>query len=126
MLNWLFKRVGLTSHLLKEKRITIKGCGFTIKKIDALSYAQGLMAMQSIFSTGTTQITGHKETAEKKLRQHYRDTFLSGVVSPRLTTKENDLDGVFVDLIFNDPEIMETLYKEIVEFTYGKKKLKLK
>jgi hypothetical protein len=43
---------------------------------------------------------------------------------PKLTRDEKELNLLFVDELFRDPNIYLRLYDEIIFFTYGKKKLK--
>lgn len=120
MLNW-FKRRELKDALYETKKVVVKGIEFTIRKLDALSYLQGLSAIKMTYDSGQAAPVLMKESQEKKLREHYRDVLLAGVVHPVLT-KKPEQDGIYVEDMFKELEIVYGIYTEIVEFTYGKKK----
>ena len=58
----------------------------------------------------------------KKVREHLSDVILAGTIKPQLSRKEEE-GKISISELFNDWEIAETLYNEILAFTYGKKKL---
>lgn len=127
MLNFFKKLFGLVSideALHESKKVKIKGVLFTIKKINTLDYLNGSKVMLQIFDTykkGTE--TELNESYVKKMKDHYRDVIMSGVIKPKLSRKENDGTLVWVDEVINDWEMASELYSKIIEFTYGKKKL---
>ena len=122
MLN-IFRR-SLKDALNDEKKVVIKGVRFIIKKIDAMDYINGSKVLFRQYQTyQTKQGNDVEEISAKKLKEHYRDIIMSGVVRPVLTRDPNEGEKIFVDEIFKDMEMADGLYNTIVEFTVGKKKL---
>lgn len=113
-----------------RKRIKINGILFTIRKINPLDYLVGFNSLHQVYSTYKRSIeSGTPELPNAaKIKKHYRDVIMSGVVEPKLTLREEDLtapyQGLHVEALFNNWEICESLYGEILSFTYGKKKAK--
>lgn len=103
--------------------VTVQGVRFRIKKVDPFSYMDGSNAIAQIFQTyeAKREMT---ETNLSKVRDHYRDVFLAGVVEPKLVRKPDDLasGGILVDNLFTDWTLANELYNAILSFTYGKKK----
>lgn len=122
---WPFSK-SLEQSLVETKKVKVKGINFRIKKIDALSYLDGSKSLIKMYDV----YQGKKKASDdfmtegdlKKTREHFKDVLLAGVVSPKLSRKEDE-DGVFVDKVFVDWDLVEKLYTEIMLFTYGKKKL---
>lgn len=122
---WPFSRK-LSSALLPEKKVRVHGVVFTIRKLSPIDHLAGAKTLRRSFETYRTS---NPETAEdvsgKQLKAHYVDVFMSGVVAPRLTRKADDKDAsaILVDNLFSDWDLAAALYSEIIEFTYGKKKV---
>ena len=117
----------LRSSLGKTKRAKINGVVFRIKKIDVLDFLDGSNVLARSYQTYEEKKKPAKsmnESTAKAAKKHYRDVLLSGVVSPKLCRKEDD-EGVFVDDMFVDMDMVEQLYISIFEYTYGKKKVQL-
>lgn len=127
MFNWLFGRNKLENVLNQTKKVKIQGIVFTIKAIDMLDYLTGSQVLLQSFDTHKTQ--GAKAAlapeSEKKVRRHYADVLVSGVIEPALTHKKEGLEDkrILVDDMFSNWELVERLYTEIITLTYGKKKV---
>lgn len=121
-----WRRRGLKERL--EKTYKVKCCGvvFRIRRIDPLDFVAGSRAVVSLFDTYKTK--GQQVAAEhmakdiKRTKEHYKDVFLAAVVSPKLSRKQ-DTEDIFVDNLFTDWELANTLYFKIMELSYGKKKV---
>jgi hypothetical protein len=77
-----------------------------------------MMQAYDTYKSGKADI----EVSEKKIRAHVAEVLVAGVVEPKLSHKENG-EGVFVQDLFVNPKITNTLYEQIIAFTYGKKKI---
>jgi hypothetical protein len=120
---WPFNR-SLESVLNKTKTVRIHGVKFKIKKIDPSDYLDGSKVMTQLYDVYKTNKNLPSENVESiltKVKHHYKDVFLSAVVSPQLTRKKDD-SGLFVDNLFTEWDLAHELYVEIMAFTYGKKK----
>lgn len=123
MLNWFSK--DLNTHLNETKKVKVKGVVFKIKKINTINYMEGAKVLKQSYDTyKINKSEDLNPVNDKKVVEHFSHVLVSGVVSPKLSYKEND-DGVFVDKLFVDWDLVVGLYNEIMEFTYGKKKMKL-
>lgn len=107
------------------KNVRVNGIKFVIKKLDPFDYLAGFKTMHSLFDVYQRQSPESTDlsAAGDKIRKHYSDVLMSSVVHPKLTMK-SDGEGLFVGLLLKNMEICEFLYYEIIEFTYGKKKLR--
>ena len=126
MINWIKRILGLRKideALNVTKYVRLDGIRFQIKKIDVLDYLDGSKVLLSAFDTYKTGKQKDFDVSTKKIKDHYRDVLMSGVISPTLSRKGND-QGMFVDNLFSDWELAERLYEEIIQFSYGKKKMK--
>jgi hypothetical protein len=124
MFEWL-KRKSLTSALTATRRLRIKGVVFEIRKINVSHYAEGGKVLKQ---TMDTYRAGKDQSAAvdanwDKIQKHYADVLLAGVVSPRLKRKQDDAEGIWIDDLFVDWEMVQGVYEAISEMTYGKKKL---
>lgn len=123
MLNWLFGR-SLESNLNETKKVRIKGTRFTIRKVNVLDHLDGskvMMQAYDIYKVGN--VSQVNEASEKKIKEHFSQVLVAGVVSPPLSFKEGGPE-ICVDRIFVDWELVNELYTEIMTLTYGKKKVK--
>jgi hypothetical protein len=108
------------------KRIVVHGVEFLIKKIDPSNFLDGSKVMIQAYDIYKLN-KPTDETAKAsldKVREHYRDVFMASVLSPKLKRKEEEPEGLFVEYLFTDWELSHELYARIMEFTYGKKKIK--
>ena len=126
----LFGGRDLKTMVKPEKRVKVQGVLFTIRKIDPISYfkkSQTLLAeFQSWgdhFGKKEHDSKANYEKLEKKNREHLRDVFLECVVRPKLS-KDGAGETVNVNEVLMEQELSNELYQRIIEFTYGKKKLK--
>ena len=122
MLNWLFSR-DLDKVLNDTKRIRIDGIRFKIKKINLIDHMTGAAVLKQTFDIYKTGDQKMDEASEKKIRKHYSEVFVAGVVYPSLSFKEEE-GKMCVEKLFFDWAIVGQLYNSIMEFTYGKKKMK--
>lgn len=115
-----FWNKSLESVLNETRLISVNGVRFRIKKLDPFSYMDGSQAVAQIFQTYEQK----KEISEpnmERVRSHYRDVFMAGVIEPKLKRKPDD-EGILVDNLFTDWELANKLYAEVIDYTYGKKK----
>lgn len=115
----------LKTELYKTKKIVVNGVYFEIKKINLMDYLNGSKVLLQKFDTHKT--AGVKNSpanmSEDNAKKHMIDVLVAGVVDPKLCHKENGTD-ILVDDLFINIEMTNKLYLEILEFTYGKKKVK--
>ena len=117
----MFSRT-LKDALNETKRVKIEGVIFKIKKIDVASYLKGTQSLISVYDTYKMGNKDLNPESDKTVRAHFRDVFMEGVVKPVLSRKDNET-GVHVDEMFNNWDLANGLYSEIINFTYGKKKV---
>lgn len=125
MFGWFFKK-DLSSHLNETKTVNIKGIRFVIKKLNAINYLDGSKSIRQIYDTYKNKQDinpADLDVHNKKMVEHFSHVFVGSVVNPRLTLKKED-QGIHVEDLFVDWELVMELYTKIMEFTYGKKKLK--
>ena len=124
MLKMLFGR-DLKTELYETRKIKVRGVRFTIKKVNLLNYLEGSEVLLKKFDTHKT--VGVKDApaklSEERARKHYAAILVAGVAEPKLVYKKED-DGILVDDLFINWEMVVDLYSKILEFTYGKKKVK--
>jgi len=124
-INW-FKSKKLTDVLYKTKRVKINGVLFDIRKINPLDYLSGAQVMQEFFSLYRSKPTNQQvENLSQKVKSHYTDVFMAGVVKPNLSRKADDGEFIYVGDIMVDMDMATKLYTEIYALTYGKKKMKV-
>ena len=63
------------------------------------------------------------QTNMRKVKDHYIDVIMSAVVKPKLSRKA-DGEEVHIEELFDNWSLAEKLYTSIIQYTYGKKKLK--
>ena len=124
MFGWFKKKRSLNVLVNPRRKVKVCECEFIIKKIDVLDHAQGLQVLQQHFDTYQNAAKQGKELTQstKKIKEHYVDVILAGVVSPKITRKPTD-GLICVTDMFNNFELLEGLYSEIMEFSYSKKKI---
>lgn len=125
MLNWIFGR-DLKKVLTETKKITVKGIRFEIKRVNLLNYLDGSKVLFQHYDTYKTKGAAPElpptPGSEKKMRDHYKEVLVAGVAHPKLVNNPED-DGIPVDELFIDWDLVQILYLRILEFTYGKKKV---
>ena len=123
MLNWFSK--DLKKVLGETKTLKIRGTKFIIKKVSVIDHVKGAQVMMQVYDQYKTgnAVKTPSEVNEKKIKEHYSQVLVAGVVHPRLKHKE-DQPGIMVDDLFVDWEIVNKLYEEIMTLSYGKKKMK--
>lgn len=124
----LFRGRSLGEALNETKKIKLCGVIFRIKKINVLDYLDGSRVMQKAYETYEQSRKSSKDSMpeglSKKVKDHFRDVFLAGVVEPKLARKNSPAsEDVWVDELFVDMELCNALYAAIYDFTYDKKKL---
>lgn len=118
---WPFKKKNLRDALRQTKKLKLHGVLFEIKKISPVNYLTGNSSLIESFSVYSKDTPAFKPSDYEKIKRHYRDVFLDSVIKPKLTRDES-IDGVCVDEIFENWELANDLYLAITELTYGKKK----
>jgi hypothetical protein len=124
MLNWLSNILpsrSLGSVLGETKTVRINGIRFKIKKIDAMAFLDGSKVMLQMFDTYNIKQDSPKEVSNKKIREHMKEMLIAGVAEPKLAYKAED--GYLVDDLFVNLKLVNQLYSEVIQFTYGKKKI---
>lgn len=118
-----FKSNSLESHF-KPKKVNVMGIVFHIVKIDPLHYLDGSQVLMASYATYKVGSKDDSESTIRKLRKHQTDVIMAGVSIPKLSREESG-DGIFVDKLFTDLELVNSLYAEIINYTYGQKKKNL-
>lgn len=123
MLNF-FSNKKLDDVLNETIKIKVKGINFKIRKINVLNYLEGSRVVRQIFDTYKTkgQQSQLDDVSEKQMKKHFCEVIVAGVVDPKISWDNKDPNAIHVDKLFFDWEIVNDLYTEIIEFTYGKKK----
>ncbi len=124
MLSWflgLFFEKNLEKELDRTKRIKVKGFKFTIKRVSPLDHLKGSKVMLQAYEVLKMGKVSSPEASEKKIKEHLTEVLLAGVVHPKLSLKEDE--GIQIDKLFVDYELVNDLYAQIIAFTYGKKKM---
>jgi hypothetical protein len=124
MLNWIFGR-SLKSELYETKKIRICGVRFTIKKVNLLNYLDGskvLLQKSDVHKTAASKEATPAMPIEKA-QKHCKEVLVAGVAEPKLVFDKGQ-DGICVDDLFINDDLVNGLYNAILEFTYGKKKVK--
>lgn len=119
-----FKKKSLEDRLKITKVVSVAGVKFTIKKIDMIDYLNGSKVLLKIHDTYklNKNVDNGVENI-KKVKDHYRDVLMAGIIDPKMTRKENE-EGFYIEKLLNHFDIVNKIYAEIVSFTYGKKKIK--
>jgi hypothetical protein len=122
ILFWKSKK--LKDRISATKKIKVCGVLFEIKKINVLDHARGAKVLQKIYETYSVRPENSQVEDKdlKSMRAAYTDIIESGVINPKLSRKEKE-GYILISEVFNDWELTENLVTEIMEFTYGKKKL---
>jgi len=121
---WPFSN-DLESVLNKTKSIRVCGVKFKIKKIDPSSFLEGskvMLQLYDVYKVGNPSPPDVTQKTLEKVKEHYRDVFMSAIVHPKLKRNDKESDGLLVDNIFTEWELAHELYAKVMEYTYGKKK----
>lgn len=123
MLNWFSK--SLKDELYATKNVVVCGVRFKIRKVNLLDYLEGSQVLLQQFDIHKT--AGQKKAEQtilpsEKIKRHYKDMLCAGVVEPKLSMNPKD-NEIQVDDLFINFEMVTGLYMEILNHTYGKKKL---
>lgn len=113
--------------LRQTRKIKVGGILFTIKRLDTFDYLKGYQVLIKSFGKYEDKkidSAGINDPSMEKVKKHYKDVFMSGVVKPKLSI-DGKGENIHVDEIFSLGNVYVELYNEIINFTYGKKKTKL-
>lgn len=124
---WLSRRDAraVSQALNPVKTVKIEGILFKLKKINPMDYLAGFKAMAQMYETYKVDKNNPIDIVNmKKIREHYIEVFTAAVTEPVLSRKPDCKDALYVEMLFNNWELTEKLYLSILEFTYGKKKLR--
>lgn len=104
------------------------GVAFRIKKIDVHDYLEGSKVMLKTFDTYVTKdeqkVKDNAQVPESKAKAHMVDVLMAGIVSPALSRKGPEEGKIWVEHLFTEPDLVIGIYQSILEFTFGKKKLR--
>jgi hypothetical protein len=106
-------------------KIKVSGVPFLIKRLDPSNFMDGSRVMVQTFDI--YKIKSDSAVAEAslaKIKEHYKDVFMASILDPKIKRKDDEPTGLFVDHLFTDWDFAHNLYLSIMEFTYGKKKIK--
>lgn len=126
------RRDNLDDILDPKRRVYVRGIWFTIRKLNVLDHMHGAKVLTQSYKVPTLDERRQKnepvlaESQRKKIHEHYRDVFLQCVVDPKFVREEDAVGPgtAHVDRLFLDWAIADELYVAIMEFTYGKKKVR--
>lgn len=122
-----FKSKSLKAALDQYRDVKVGGFSFRIKKIDVFDYMKGSQAVLQSYDVyrNPKATEAQQQKSIEKIKAHYRDVIMAGVVSPKLVRKKEDEsdETILVDDLFVFGNVVEELYEKIIAHTYGKKKL---
>jgi len=134
----VFGRKNLSEILDPKKRVKIHGIQFTIRKLNPLQYLAGTKALVKLYDIYQRSEAPTEKQIDAsftaRMLEHYSDVFIGGVVSVKLNTLDLELSRkipesgekkLHVENLLTDWSLAEELYRNIQEFTYGKKKTHL-
>jgi hypothetical protein len=123
---FFWKEKKLEDYLSATHKIKAHGMRFTIKKIDVLDVCTGAKVCANVYDTYKVGKQVVDDVSNSKVKAHFADVLLAGIVYPALCRKvEDEKDGkILVDKLLTDWDLAGELYEEIMSFTYGKKKYK--
>jgi hypothetical protein len=123
---WPFKKKKVVDHLNDTRKLKIHHMDFIIKIINVLDHCTGAKVCSAIFST--YQLVSDQKNIEdinfKKVKDHYIDVLMAGIVSPEFSRKEKEDGKIFIGNLLTDWDLAQNLYGEIMAFSYGKKNFK--
>ncbi len=127
MFEWLFGRE-LNDVLKETKKIKVNGIRFTIRKVNLLNYADGSKVLIQSYDTHKTDAQKQGmptiDFSNEKIRRHFSDILVAGIAYPKVVHQKDDSSGICVDDLFMDWTLAMEVYNQIMELTYGKKKIK--
>lgn len=100
---------------------------FKIKRIDVLDHCTGAKVCAAVYDTYQVGNDNTKDPSEgglKKIKSHYIDVLMAGIVYPEFSRKE-ELGKILIDNLLTDWDLATELYGEIMLHSYGKKNFKL-
>lgn len=123
MFSWIFGK-SLEKELYATKPIKVNGVKFVIRKVNISNYLEGSKVLLQKFDTHKTskQKESEPQVSQDKIKKHQADVLVAGVVEPKLVFKSSE-NGILVDDLFMNQEMVNGLYTAILEYTYGKKKV---
>ena len=137
MLNFLFRNRSLSHALDPRKKVKIHGVTFTLRKLNPMDHLTGgqvLIKLHETYKRPENVSDIMSDGVIDKAKRHYVDVFMASVVSvrcngielePSRKPPEEGERKILVEHLLTDWELAQELYASVMEFTYGKKKLKL-
>lgn len=129
---WPFgkKEKSLQEALFETKIVFVHGVRWKIRKVSPIDFVRGARVHRAFFETYSKSSVEQQaemldKNAEEKIKDHFRDTFMSCVTEPKLCyakDKEKTPEAICVDNLFTDWDLVNELYEEIVLHSFGKKK----
>lgn len=119
----------LGAILNETKIVRVCGARFKIRKVNVTDYLSGSKILLQSYETYKTGLesTPLDVGSEKRIKEHYADVLIAGVVTPRLVkTAESELlgEGIHIEKLFIDWDMITGIYNEIMLLSYGKKKVR--
>jgi hypothetical protein len=130
MFGW-FRARTLDEVLSPTRVIRVHGVRFKIRRLNPMDYLAGSKAMRQLYETmkaadSLADVT-IQQTQQKAINDHYIDTFMAAVIEPKLkkssTPGPTDEEGTPAANLLTDMDFANRLYAQIIEFSYGKKKV---
>jgi len=113
----------LNDALSEGKKVKIQGVIFVIRKLSALDHLTGAKVLTQHYDTYKVDKKTPSDPNVKAIKEHFRDVFMACVISPKLSRKD-EAGATSVDELFNNWDMANELYGEIIVYTYGKKKIR--
>lgn len=127
MFTWiagLFARERKLEDIINQtKFVRISGIRFKIRKIQVLDHLNGSDVINKTYDNYQVGKAPPSPVNVKKLKEYYGQVLVAGVVSPPLSHKAGEEGKTHVEDLLANWDIVEDLYTEIIDFTYGKKKV---
>jgi hypothetical protein len=119
---WPFKGKTVEDHLNATKTVKIHGMKFKIKRVNILDHCSGAKVCAATYDTYKVGNAPEQSPSASKMKSHFIDVLMAGVVYPELSRKQDD-GKLPVENLLTDWDLTLQIYGEIISYTYGKKNL---
>ena len=133
LINQVFgRRRRLEDVLFETEPVVVHDIRFRIRKVNPIDFARGAKVHRQFFETYAKAGVEQQgdmldDKTVEKIKDHFRDTFMTCVVEPKLCyakdkDKPENEKATVVDNLFTDWDLANDLYASIVLHSFGKKK----